>query len=86
MTPQERQMLRELYTWMQARKRQQISLPLDPASKNLFAGIRDGGLGSHLLTQSISLSGVAENINVPASYAGTLFIVSDGSTYEIPFL
>ncbi len=78
--------MKEFLEWKKAKTIQQISNPLDVASRNLIGGAEDNGAGSSSLTQSVSISGDPESINVPAAYAGTRFIILDGVRYEIPYL
>lgn len=86
MTDQERNMLMEVFEWVQQRKAQQIQAPLDDASKNTLGAATDGGAGSSDLTQSVSVSGDPESITVPAAFAGSRIIELGGSTFEIPYL
>jgi hypothetical protein len=64
MTPEQKQQFDkmvqqtdELYRWMQDRKRQQITLPVDEASKNALGVAVKIGVGSHALTQTVSTGG-----------------------------
>lgn len=85
MKPEERQMLMELYTWMQQRKQQQITGPLDDASKNSLGALLDYGAGSTALTQSIDTSG--SSATVPAAFTASRIInLGNGSTIEVPII
>jgi ATP-dependent protease Clp ATPase subunit len=79
----------EVYTWMQSRKVQQISYPLDDASRTAVSEsnvIVPTGTGATTLTQSIGLSGNPQNINVPAAYVGTEKLTINGVTREFPYI
>lgn len=87
MTPQQAQMLQEVYDWVQARKQQQIAYPLDEASEqtiNEKSSIRPLQVGSASLTQSYTV--VTGAITGPKAYAGTEIIIINGRNREIPFL
>jgi len=86
MTPEQTQQLKELYEWMQQRKVQQLSYPVDDASRNSLGVPVGNGTGSTTKTQALSLTGNAQNINVPAAYAQTFLLVVDGVRYEVPSL
>jgi len=86
MTPEQEAKLNELYSYMLARQRQQISAPLDEASLNaLKAGVARA-LGSSTLTQSITIGAGGGSANVPAAYLGSLVVEFEGVRYEIPYL
>lgn len=79
-------MLQELYEWMQQRKTQQLSFPVDDASKNALGVVLGNGAGSGATTQSVAVSSTPTNINVPAAYTGYINIVVDGGQYKIPYI
>lgn len=84
MTPEDRRKLNELYDWMNQKKRQQVSFPLDEASRNSI--LESGGLfvpkslGS-FGTQTIDTSGASAD--VPAQPSGTLVVTWQGVDYEL---
>lgn len=84
MTPQEQQMLRELYEWMQQRKQQQLAFPVDDASRASLGVATGRGAGSTTKTQTLALTGNPQNINVPAAYVQTVVVEIEGSLYEFP--
>lgn len=90
MTDLEKQMLIELYQWMQERKKQQIAYPIDDVSISVIAErtrtVTTNGTGSTALTDSINLTGNAQTINVPKAYTDTILLVSQGVTYEVPYV
>lgn len=81
-----RKEVKELQEWKRSRERQQITFPLDIASKTALGAPYGEGSGSATLTQSISLTGNPQSISVPAAYNDTLILVVDGVKYEIPYL
>lgn len=86
MTPDERQMLNELYIWMKERKVQQLALPVDDASRAALGAVTGKGPGSTTKTQSVAVSSTPTNITVPAAYVQTVVVEIDGTQYEIPSL
>lgn len=76
----------ELLEWKRAREQQQISYPLDEASKNaVFDLIKilspyDFGTAS---TQNISITSTPTSITVPAQPTGTIKVTIDGTVYEL---
>lgn len=78
--------LQELLEWKASRERQQISFPLDLASKNSLGVPTSVGAGSSSLTQSVAVSSTPTNIDVPAAYAGSIIISIEGVSYEIPYI
>jgi len=88
-TPEEFKKLREdvdtIIKWMNDRKTQQISYPLDEASKNAMGVATLVGPGGHALTQTKTDSG-GDTVVVPAAYTGTIILLIDGAQYEIPRL
>jgi spore coat protein U-like protein len=85
MTPQEKQMLQEIYEWMQEKKKQQISYPLDDASRNALGVLSVTGNGASALTQVYTDSNTDTHTG-PKAYADTLIVVFEGAQYEIPYL
>lgn len=86
MTPEQEAKLNDVYEWVQQKKNQQISYPLDLASKSALGAPVDGGPGSGATTQSINLTGSAQSINVPAAYTGYRILEIDGALYKIPYI
>lgn len=86
MTPEERQMLTEIYGWMQERRQQQLSYPVDLASKAALGAVVKVGTGAHALTQSISVGAGGGTFNVPAAFTGTFAATVEGQQLEIPYL
>lgn len=86
MNPEQLQQLKEVYEWMQTRKKQQFSYPLDDASKNTLSegAVLSDGPGATTLDQSIGLSGAPEVITVPAPFVGSVKILAGGVEYEVP--
>lgn len=85
MTPELEQMVRELYAWMQERKRQQISYPLDEASRNSLGAPVYRGAGAATLTQ-VAVDSNGDTVTVPAAYARSLILEVDGAQFEVPSL
>ena len=85
MNPQQLQQFNEMYAWFQQRKVQQISFPLDDASKNGMGVPLITGLGSIALTQVYVDSG-GDTVTGPKAYSDTFILVSGGVQYEVPFL
>jgi hypothetical protein len=66
---------------------QQIKYPLDDISRTILGtGLTSSGLGATDTTQTIAIASTPASIDVPAAYEGTILILSDGATYEIPYL
>lgn len=78
--------VRTLLAFMQGKKLQQISLPLDDQSRIIIGGVVDDGAGSSALTENRNLSGNPETITVPKAYTATRLIILDGTRYEIPII
>lgn len=85
MPPEDRQKLNEIYDWMIQKKRQQITLPLDDASRNLLGGVTYDGAGSTATTQVYTDSG-SDTVAAPKAYTGTLLLVIEGVRYEVPYI
>lgn len=81
LTPEQQE---EMWNWYQARKAQALPYPLDAVSKNSIPN--SPGLGASALTDTVSIGAGGGSASVPKAYAGTLLIVFDGVTYEVPFL
>lgn len=84
MTPQERQQLQELIEWKRQKELQQLSNPLDDSSRAILKTFTKTGIASST-TQSISLSGESQSIDVPAQPDGVLSGVIDGQQVSIPY-
>jgi len=84
MKPEDYARFEEMYAWFLARQEQQISFPLDEASKNSLGVVTNGGPGGSSLTQSVVTSG--PTATVPAAYQGTIIIESEGEKYEVPYI
>lgn len=76
----------ELMEWKRQRESQQITIPLDLASRAVIGGAQDAGAGSAALTQSVDVTSTPSSIDVPSAYAGTRIINIDGVRYEIPYI
>lgn len=85
MTPEEKQMLTELYEWMQQRKVQQLSYPVDDASRGAMRALTASSGTSSALTQEYTDNG-GDKVIAPKAYAGTTFVSVDGVIREIPYL
>ncbi len=89
MTPDQERKLDELYEWMQERKRQAISYPIDDASLNTIlerlATITISGTSAASLTQTYTDSGLDTHTG-PKAYNGRLIIVANGTTYHLATL
>jgi len=93
MTPQEKEKMAQLEAqvtllmeYMNARKIQQISFPLDEASKTSLGVPTSEGAGSTALTENRSLTGNAQTISVPKAYVQTILVRINGALYELPSL
>ena len=75
----------ELMAWKQQKENQQISLPLDVASRGVI-GIEPKGSGITALTQSVSVPTSPTSINVPKAYTGTELVRINGVVREIPYI
>lgn len=79
-------MVAELMEWKRKRSVQQLSYPVDDASRNALGVATVTGRGAAALTQSVSVTTTPTSITVPAAYTDTILIVSEGNQYEIPIL
>lgn len=75
----------ELYEFMMQKKEQQISLPLDDASRNILGGVAYDGGGSTTKTQIYTDSN-SDTHTGPKAYAGTILLLVDGVRYEVPYI
>ena len=75
-----------LEEYVRQRKLVQLPAPVDDISKNNIGAASDEGTGTTALTDTIALSGGAENIDVPKAYADTEIIVIGGKRMEIPVI
>ena len=82
MTPEEKTQLNQVFEWMQQRKVQQLSYPVDDASRNSLGAAIVTGAGTTALTQTLASTPGA----VPKAYARTFILVSNGMQYEVPSL
>lgn len=85
MNPEQLQKFNEMYSWFQERKQQQLSYPVDDASKNALGAGVVTGLGSTALTQ-VYVDSNSDTVTAPKEYAGTVVIVANGVQYEVPYL
>jgi hypothetical protein len=77
-------------SWMEERKRQAIAYPIDDVSlyaiSERLRTVVENGKGSTALTDTIALTGNAQNISVPKAYTDTILLISAGVTYEVPYV
>lgn len=85
MTPEQQNMLEEVFNWMQQKKVQQISFPLDDASRNASGFASRVGQGSTTKTQTYTDSN-GDTLTGPKAYLGTVIFLADGTQYEIPYI
>lgn len=76
----------EMYEWFQARKVQQLSYPVDEASKNAISAVQKFGVGSSDLTDTVIVGPGGATFDVPKAYAGSIVVSVDGENYEIGYL
>jgi hypothetical protein len=86
MNPDERRKLNEIYAWMQAKRKQQLTLPVDAASIAALGALTSHSFGSSDLTDTITIGAGGGSASVPKAYVGTLWVVKDGAEYEVPYL
>lgn len=90
MTPEQRitqleVLVAELSQWKLNKERQQLSFPVDEASKaSLGAGIVTGA-GSTSKTQTYTTSDSA-TVVAPKAYSQTFILLANGTQYEVPSL
>lgn len=84
MNEQEKEQLNELMEFMKEKKRQQISFPLDEASRGALGGdvFPTGATGGYG-TQVINTSGATAE--VPAQPSGTVTVTIDGTDYNLVY-
>ncbi len=82
MTPEEKQQLQELIAWKEQKERQQLSYPVDDASRSALGATFVTGAGNTALTQVLSATPGA----VPKAYARTFILLANGVQYEVPSL
>lgn len=75
----------ELMEWRASKEQQQISYPLDDASKYGSKGLFKVANGVKTLTQVVTDSR-GDTVTVPAAYTGTKLVVIEGEQVEIPYL
>lgn len=89
MTPEQEAKLNEIYEWMQERKRQQLTYPLDDVSLaailERLATITVTGTSTATLTQTYTDSGTDTHTG-PKAYNGRLIVVANGTTYHLATL
>jgi len=83
MTPEQSRKLDELYAWMQARKVQQLSYPVDDASKRALEVVLGQGLGNTAKTQ-VYTDSHGDTLTGPKAYVKTLVVSAGGILYELP--
>lgn len=86
MTTEERQMLKEVYQWVQDRKVIQLTTPVDDISKANLGALTYVSAGSTTKTQTVAVSSTPSNISVPAAYIKTVVVTINGVQYELPSL
>lgn len=79
-----KQRVAELEAYVSARKVQQLSNPLDVASKSVINAPIGEGAGSTTLTQTLNLTGEVQQITTPALFASSVIVVIGGVRYEFP--
>lgn len=75
-----------LVQWMDARKVQQLSYPVDDASKSALGVPVGRGTGNGDTTQVVSIPAGGGSATVPANPSGTVLLQIEGVVYEIPYL
>lgn len=82
MTPEQLSQLNELLEWKKQKETQQLSLPVDDASKNALGALIDTGLGASGNT-SLNLTGGAETIVVTVATGVLTVRASNGALYNL---
>lgn len=77
--------IEEFYRWMQEKKQQQITLPLDLASRGVLNAPSIIKLGATAKTQ-VYTDSRGDTLTGPKAYAKTFIIVQNGQQYEVPSL
>jgi hypothetical protein len=75
-----------MWAWYQARKQQQISYPLDEASKASLGVPTGQGAGSSTPNQTTSIPPTGGSVTAPVPNAGTFLLNVAGVTYEIGYI
>lgn len=75
-----------LMEYKEAREEQQISYPLDDASRNTLRAFTRFGPGSKTTTRSQSIGSTPTSITVPVNPTGTVIIEAEGAQFEVPYL
>lgn len=90
MTPEIAQLqaqVAELLEWKRQRETQQLSFPVDDASRNALSVVTGNGLGSTALTQTYNvIGGGGGAITGPKAYTDTIILLVDGGQYEVPIV
>jgi hypothetical protein len=86
MSPEDRAKFDEMYAFVQAKKYQQISEPLDEASKNALGVPTGRGRGGTTATQTITIGVGGGSATVPANPVGTIILDIAGVRYEVPYI
>ena len=86
MTPEERQLLNELIEWKRQKETQQLSYPVDDASKGALGALIEIGTAATPTQTSVGLTGNPQTINVPKNPDGLLQITGrEGTPFNIPY-
>lgn len=75
----------DLMEWKRQRETQQLSYPVDDASRNALGAAFKIGLGSTTKTQ-VYTDSHGDTLTGPKAYLGTVIFLADGTQYEIPYL
>jgi len=70
--------------WKATKEVQQISYPLDEASRNSLGVITSDGPGTGTLTQSVTVSSTPTNITVPKAYTGSIILLTEDGAVTVP--
>lgn len=76
----------ELMAWKVAHEIQQITFPLDDASKNTLGAYQRIGLGTTAPTRSITIGAGGGSATVPTNPVGSIIIQAEGERAEVPVL
>jgi hypothetical protein len=76
----------DLEDFINERKEQQISNPLDVASRRIIGAPTFEAAGSTTLSQTLNLTGNAQQISLPTGFAQSVVLIIDGVRYEFPSL
>lgn len=80
-----KQQIAQLMEWKRQKELQQISFPLDDASRNNLGVIASGGEGSTTKTQTYTDSAMDTHTG-PKAYLGTIILKVGATNYEIPYI